>query len=347
MISRLRKDRLDIALRDFAKRLIPTQTNSISEDMKELVRHQVVAGIPIIFSSIPGHDASSQVEALVTSLKAPCISVAMGSAESAFAADQAINTAARTGSWVILKNLHLAPHWLQHLERRLRSLTIHPDFRLFLTMETAVSIPASLIEMSRIVMNEPLPGVKANLLEALAAMQPELSTTGPNERDRLYFLLAWLHTILQERSRYIPIGFTKSYGFNDSDLASAKLMLDRWVGYTAKGRSHIDPKSLPWTALRTLLIENIYGGKVDSEMDLLLIEGFVERFIVPDAYDSDFSLTSNSESPPIFEISRFEQFVAWANALPPDQPVSWLDLPVDSDRVMAEGQGRHQCSTTF
>jgi dynein heavy chain 1 len=340
MVSRLRKDRLEIALRNFAEGLIPAQTNSMFEDMKELLRYQVTADTPIIFCSVPGHDASSQVEALVTLLKAPCISVAMGSAESALAADQAIGTATRTGSWVLLKNLHLAPHWLHSLERRLRSLAIHPDFRLFLTMETARSIPASIIEMSRIVMNEPLPGIKANLLEALAAMRPELSAPGPSERDRLYFLLAWLHTILQERSRYVPIGFTKSYGFNDSDLAAGKLMLDRWVGYAAKGRSHIDPKSLPWMALRTLLITNIYGGKVDSETDLLTIEGFVKRFIAPDAYDSGFSLATNAESPAIFEISRFDQFVQWANALPADQPISWLDLPVDSDMIMAERQGR-------
>lgn len=340
MVSRLRKDRLEIALRNFVEGLIPAQTNSMFEDMKELLRYQVTADTPIIFCSVPGHDASSQVEALVTLLKAPCISVAMGSAESALAADQAIGTATRTGSWVLLKNLHLAPHWLHSLERRLRSLAIHPDFRLFLTMETARSIPASIIEMSRIVMNEPLPGIKANLLEALAAMRPELSAPGPSERDRLYFLLAWLHTILQERSRYVPIGFTKSYGFNDSDLAAGKLMLDRWVGYAAKGRSHIDPKSLPWMALRTLLITNIYGGKVDSETDLLTIEGFVKRFIAPDAYDSGFSLATNAESPAIFEISRFDQFVQWANALPADQPISWLDLPVDSDMIMAERQGR-------
>ena len=38
-------------------------------------------------------------------------------------------------SWVMLKNVHLAPQWLVQMEKRLHSLTPHSNFRLFLTME--------------------------------------------------------------------------------------------------------------------------------------------------------------------------------------------------------------------
>ena len=38
-------------------------------------------------------------------------------------------------SWVLLKNVHLAPQWLVQLEKKLHSLTPNPNFRLFLTME--------------------------------------------------------------------------------------------------------------------------------------------------------------------------------------------------------------------
>ena len=35
----------------------------------------------------------------------------------------------------MLKNVHLAPQWLVQLEKKLHSLSPHPTFRLFLTME--------------------------------------------------------------------------------------------------------------------------------------------------------------------------------------------------------------------
>lgn len=35
----------------------------------------------------------------------------------------------------MLENVHLAPAWLMHLEKKLHSMQPHASFRLFLTME--------------------------------------------------------------------------------------------------------------------------------------------------------------------------------------------------------------------
>ena len=67
----------------------------------------------------------------------------------------------------------------------------------------------------------------------------------PNERARLYFLLAWFHAIVQERLTYAPLGWSKKYEFNESDLKCACDTLDTWIDDTAKVccdniiRSHI------------------------------------------------------------------------------------------------------------
>ncbi len=58
-----------------------------------------------------------------------------GSAEGFSQADKAINSAAKSGRWVMLKNVHLASNWLVQLEKKLHSLQPHSSFRLFLTME--------------------------------------------------------------------------------------------------------------------------------------------------------------------------------------------------------------------
>lgn len=56
----------------------------------------------------------------------------------------------------------------------------------------------------------------------------------PNERARLYFLLAWLHAIIQERLTYSPLGWAKKYEFSESDLRCACDTLDIWIDSAAK-----------------------------------------------------------------------------------------------------------------
>ncbi len=56
----------------------------------------------------------------------------------------------------------------------------------------------------------------------------------PHKRARLYFLLAWLHAIIQERPRYAPLGWAKKYEFNDSDLLLACDTLDTWLETVAQ-----------------------------------------------------------------------------------------------------------------
>ena len=85
--------------------------------------------------SVPGFDASGRVDDLATEINKQITSIAIGSAEGFNQADKAIASAAKSGRWVMLKNVHLAPQWLVQLEKKLHSITPHNSFRLFLTME--------------------------------------------------------------------------------------------------------------------------------------------------------------------------------------------------------------------
>jgi dynein heavy chain 1 len=64
----------------------------------------------------------------------------LGSAEGFVLAEKAVNSASKSGSWVLLKNVHLAPQWLAQLEKKLQSITPHASFRLFLTMEINLKV---------------------------------------------------------------------------------------------------------------------------------------------------------------------------------------------------------------
>ena len=59
----------------------------------------------------------------------------------------------------------------------------------------------------------------------LRSIAPNRLTQGSAEKVRLYFLLAWFHAVVQERLRYVPLSWSKTYDFNNSDMATAFAMI--------------------------------------------------------------------------------------------------------------------------
>ena len=343
IVKCLRPDRLLQSTALFVKEVFQVDLSSQSTfDLAHMVASEVPPTTPLSLVSVPGYDASYRVENLIRDTNARCQAVAMGSQEGFSLADQAIAAAARGGTWVLLKNVHLAPSWLSQLEKRLQSLTPHRDFRLFLTMEANPVIPVNILRQSRIIMNEPPPGVKANLLDSLQSISPTRLTQGPAEKVRLYFLLTWFHAVVQERLRYVPLGWSKTYDFNDSDLAAAFNTIDTWLSDVAQGRANINPAAIPWDAVRTLVKQSVYGGRIDSDFDQKVLDSFVDGLFTPQAYNVDFDLVPSADGTRtllIPEGTKLEHFLSWVNKLPEREPPSWLSLPPTAERVIAISQG--------
>ncbi|KAH8834765.1 dynein heavy chain protein 1 [Flagelloscypha sp. PMI_526] len=343
IVKCLRPDRLLQSTAAFVKVVFQTELSDISTfDLGDMVSNEVPAATPVALVSVPGYDASYKVENLISAAGVRSASVAMGSQEGFTLADQAIAAAARQGTWVLLKNVHLAPSWLGQLEKKLQSLNPHRNFRLFLTMEANPSIPVNILRQSRLIMNEPPPGVKANLLDSLRGISASRLANGPNEKIRLYFLLSWFHAVVQERLRYAPLGWSKSYDFNDSDLASAFNTIDTWLSAASKGRANIDPVTIPWNALRTLIKQSVYGGRVDSDFDQRILDAFVDGLFTPDAYNVDFDLVPRTNEEQILAVpdgTKLDHFMSWVQGLPDREPPSWLSLPPTAERVIAVAQG--------
>ena len=315
----LRPDRLVFALSTVVSAVFEADLlNEVPYDLQTIVAEEIDAKTPIALASVPGFDASYRVDALT----------------------RATNNASRSGQWVLLKNVHLAPSWLSQLEKKLSGIAMNPKFRIFLTMETNPVIPVNFLRASRILMNEPPPGLKANMLDSLRALSPSRLQKGPAESARLFFLLAFFHATLTERLRYTPLGWSKAFEFNDSDAETALNTIEAWLGRVAKGRANVDPASIPWGALRSLLKQSIYGGKIDNSADQLLLDTFVDKIFTPQAYESGFALVRDAKSALVApEGSKIEHFMSWVEALPDQQPPEWLALPPSAERVIATVQG--------
>merc|ERR1740117_2467362 len=160
----------------------------------------------------------------------------MGSTEGYTMADRCIASAASQGSWVLLRNIHLCPSWLKTLEKRLYTLAPHKDFRLFVTAEIHPAVHANLCRLATVKVFEAPVGVKASLQQSLNGISAERMNRAPIERSRLYLLLVWFHAVVLERRRYCPIGWTKAYGFGDSDQKCSLDAIDYWIDAAAAGR---------------------------------------------------------------------------------------------------------------
>ncbi|EWC45394.1 cytoplasmic dynein heavy chain [Drechslerella stenobrocha 248] len=337
IVKLCRLDRLVPAAEAFVAQVFGKEILDATGDLADVVK-QVSATTPIALASSPGFDASYKVENLVQQVGANCLNIAMGSSEGLTMADKAVSNAASVGSWVLIKNVHLTPGWLQSLEKRLDALKPHPDFRLFLSMESSPKIPVNSIRASRVLMYEQPAGVRANMRDSLGTLATRKSNQ-PIEKARVYLLLSFLHAIVQERLRYAPtLGWKGFWEFNDSDYECSAFIIDTWIETVAQNRSNVAPTKLPWSMIRYLVTET-YGGKIDNESDFELLRSLVETVFTPAAFETDHKLVDGENPLLVPDGSGIDQFKAWVNELPEREPPTWLGLGANSEKLLLVGYG--------
>ncbi|KAL1851300.1 hypothetical protein VTK73DRAFT_9459 [Phialemonium thermophilum] len=342
LVKLFRLDRFVPAAERFVSLVFGPGLFDVVEDLQDTVMSQGSATRPIALVSSPGFDASYKVDNLVERLRVRCTNIAMGSNEGLASADKAIGHAAQTGTWVLVKNVHLAPTWLQSLEKRMESLHPHADFRLFLSMESSNKIPVNLLRASRVLMYEQPAGIRANMKDSMSSLLAR-PVRRPVERARLYLLLSFLHAVVQERLRYAPnLGWKGFWEFNDADYECSAFVIDTWIDYAAQNRSNIAPQNIPWEMIRTLVTET-YGGKIDDEGDFRMLAQLVLNVLTPAAFDIGHKLVEGGgqgEDLLVPSGTSMQEFMSWIHQLPEREPPTYLGLPANAEKLLLVGLGR-------
>eukprot|EP01113_Clastostelium_recurvatum_P011812 TRINITY_DN1605_c0_g1_i1.p1 TRINITY_DN1605_c0_g1~~TRINITY_DN1605_c0_g1_i1.p1 ORF type:complete len:4689 (+),score=1530.43 TRINITY_DN1605_c0_g1_i1:285-14351(+) len=350
LLKALRPDRLVMGATQFVTQVFGGHFMADNDtDFAKMVETESKATAPLLLCSAPGYDASYLVDDLATELKKPYKALAIGSPEGFDLAEKSIAAASKGGSWVLLKNIHLAPQWLVQLEKKLHSLTPHPNFRLFMSSEIHPHLPANLLRQCHILTHEPPPGIKANLQHSFGALWfgAARMDRAPVERSRLYFLLAWFHAVIQERLRYTPLGWTKVFEFNDADQRGALDAIDYWLDLAARGKSNVDPDTIPWVALRTILGQTIYGGRIDNEFDMRLLNSFLSQLFTSKSFNPDFALVPGQTNLPFLQMPEAKTragFTSWIEELPAQSTPAWLGLPDNAEVLLLINKGKRAVS---
>ncbi|VDL94656.1 unnamed protein product [Schistocephalus solidus] len=352
VIQALRPAELQRSMKQFAKNV----------SLQRLYNTETRAEEPILIIISPGADPSQELaEAAQASIgKGNYNEVAMGQGQADLALSE-ITSAAESGSWVCLKNLHLVTFWLPVLEKHINTICnlsaeraggnvncesssgpkLHPNFRLWLTTEPQQNFPSTLLQSCLKVTYEAPPGLRNNLKRTYESWNADYVAKG-NSASRATALasLAWFHAVLQERRGFIP---------QVTDFAQGKGGLDARLNVNEVEKVH----SFPFVSL----MAEVAAGKLThvyhlqgwtkfyefSFVDIRAAANVIDRLFSPSASSSAVSsgiwksikgLLNNAiyggRMDNAFDVKVLETFLdqilfepaSWARSLSPALPTS-------------------------
>jgi len=238
--------------------------------LKEISQSENPENLPMLFITTTGADPSQEIEELAarTVGRDRYHGLAMGGGQQEIALSL-LRKSANDGDWLCLQNLHLVVAWLPTLEKEINQITPNKEFRLFLTSEAHHKFPPILLQQSLKMTFESPPGIKKNLQRTYDSWSPDFIKQGkaPLMRSQLLFCLAWFHAIVQERRNYIPQGWTKFYEFSTGDFRAGTMALETACEGT-----------IDWQTIHGLMMDAVYGGRVDDPYDLRILGTFLKRY---------------------------------------------------------------------
>merc|ERR1712216_600625 len=199
------------------------------------------------------------------------------------------------GNWVFLVNCHLSISWMPALEKIIDGFADgeedpHPDFRLWLSSSPHPKFPIAILQRGIKMTTEPPTGLKANLLR-LYNLLTEEQFERCNEKSKykaLLFSLCWFHSVLLERRKFKALGWNIPYDFNNSDFSICENIVQIYLDEY--------PEKTPFDAIKYLVAEANYGGRVTDDWDRRLVNVYVAQFFCDDAVDTpNFPLSELSE----------------------------------------------------
>ncbi|CAF0729412.1 unnamed protein product, partial [Didymodactylos carnosus] len=240
---------------------------------------------PLICFLSMGSDPTVQIETLAKKKMIDCHAISMGQGQEVHAR-RIMGQAYTNGSWVLLQNCHLSLDFCEEFLLQLTDNTdkIHPDFRLWITTELHPKFPIGLLQISIKYTAEPPQGVKAGLKRTFAGLTQEqqLESNSHEKWRPLLYAVAFLHTIVQERRKFGPLGWNIPYEFNTSDFNATVQFIQNHLDEVDVG------KQMQWKTIHYMISEVQYGGRVTDDFDKRLLKTYVKCWFRDEMFEPGF-----------------------------------------------------------
>nr|PNR35709.1 hypothetical protein PHYPA_021559 [Physcomitrium patens] len=287
-----RQDRIVFASMTFVsnalgQRFVEPPMLDLGESLKDSAPHT-----PLLFILSPGVDPTSSLRQFATqnNMLDRFHTIALGQGQGPIAIKH-IEEAAKKGGWVFLANCQLMTRWLPKLEKIIQALeksNPNPEFRLWLSSVPNDKFPIGILQRSVKMTTEPPKGLRANIMRLYAATTEEsfYACRAQDKYQKLHFALAYFHSVLLERRKFGTLGLNIPYDFNDTDFEVSNDLLTTYLD---------EYEETPFDALKFLISEANYGGRVTDEIDRRVLAAYLNQFYCPSVLSSsNFELSSLS-----------------------------------------------------
>ncbi|KAJ0182474.1 hypothetical protein K1T71_001843 [Dendrolimus kikuchii] len=243
--------------------------------------------VPLIGFLAMGSDPTPSIETTAKRLECLCSSISMGQGQEIHAR-KLIDRALKEGLWVLLQNCHLGLEYMVEIMEQFAELEkdpeqVHETFRLWITTEVHNRFPITLLQMSIKYTCEPPSGIKAGLMRTYDSMSQDfLDYSDSPFYLPLIYTISFLHTVVQERRKFGPLGWNIPYEFNSADWLSSCMFVQNHLDVLEPGQGP------SWTTVRYMVSAVQYGGRVTDDYDNRLLSTFTRVWFTDQLFSEDF-----------------------------------------------------------
>ena len=325
IVKSLREDRTMVAAQTYiataiGDRFVESVPLNIENTWAETNPHT-----PVICLLSAGADPTKLIEELAKRKKIKMNGVSMGQGQEIIAR-KLIATATQEGLWVLLQNTHLGLSYLTEVESFLtKAEDLHEDFRLWITAEPHPKFPIGLLQMSIKLTNEAPVGMRAGLRNSYAwVSQDMLDTVARYEWRQMLFVMCYMHSVVQERRKFGPIGWNIRYEFNQSDLSACVQFLQNHL-------LEMDAKKLAsptWPTVTYMISSIQYGGRITDGFDELLMDTYASKYFNADVLAKGLEIYPGYVVP---DTANIDEFRADIERLPAQESPEIFGLHPNAD----------------